>query len=308
MSVNAYRNDNRLLAGFSLVELSVVLIIIGILISGVLTILTNKYEYRKIKVTEERIQEIEKAIDRFVLANNRLPCPANGSSVLMEESELGFEKYLSLDPVLCEGNFSFDNIYSGVVPVFTLGLSGEYLMDGWNRRFSYVVDGNFVNSEITDSSCNKETNTSCFKLSSQGRIKIKDASANFITEEVVFVIISHGKNGFGAYKRFGSDQRLEASDDEDERDNAGDDKGSFDNEFIQKSVNNSFDDIISYKSKSQIVNSSEMIQDIEICNAAREVYDEVFLNSSIENTICKKSKDENLCNEMSKRIYSICAY
>lgn len=292
---------------FSLVELSVVLVVISVLTSGVLTILTKHSEDSKLKITEKRMEIIEKSIEKFVIENNRLPCPADGTTVIVGEAFFGFEKRSSSKPVLCDSNFTFNDIHAGVVPVLSLGLSKEYMFDGWKRRFSYVVDGNLVNSEDTDVTCSKDSSSECFKFSEGGKIKIKDASSRLITEAAAYVIISHGRNGHGGYKRFGSNTRLGSSSDADEKSNAGDDIGSFNDEFVQKSVDNSFDDIVSYKMRSQIVHNASMISG-HICDSAMEVYNDSFLGNKPDNSICKNAKNEKLCDEMAKKINSICAY
>ena len=62
---------------FSLIELSIVLLIISILASSALSISTNSIINNKIKVTNDRINQLYKAIGNFLVINGRIPCPAS---------------------------------------------------------------------------------------------------------------------------------------------------------------------------------------------------------------------------------------
>lgn len=62
---------------YSLLELSIVILIISILISGVLTMSVGTTNNAKNKATNDKILEIYKALGNFLLTNKRLPCPAS---------------------------------------------------------------------------------------------------------------------------------------------------------------------------------------------------------------------------------------
>lgn len=105
----------RFRGGFSLVEITVVLIIIGLMLSGMLVPLSAQLHWQKVKETKKSLEEIKDALMGFAIIKNRLPCPAN---------ENGFES-LSL----CHTQ--------GFLPWAELGV-GRY--DGWGNLFYYVVD------------------------------------------------------------------------------------------------------------------------------------------------------------------------
>ena len=56
--------------GFTLLELSIVLLITSVLLGATLTIMTNKTDSDNIKETERRMDVIEKAIAAYVATNN----------------------------------------------------------------------------------------------------------------------------------------------------------------------------------------------------------------------------------------------
>lgn len=93
--------------GFTLIELSIALVIIGILASAGWSLLKPSLEFsEKIKI-EQQLDRIERSIVTFALNNYRLPCPdTNGD---------GYEAN-------CETNPS---IKTGGVPFATLGLNGR---------------------------------------------------------------------------------------------------------------------------------------------------------------------------------------
>ncbi|MFN7095871.1 MAG: type II secretion system protein, partial [Burkholderiales bacterium] len=65
--------------GFSLVELSVVLILIGIAVGGLLSIATLKTDADKFKATEEVLDKIEEALIAYTATYQRIPCPGDAS-------------------------------------------------------------------------------------------------------------------------------------------------------------------------------------------------------------------------------------
>ena len=62
---------------YSLLELSIVILIIAILISGAMTMSVGTLNNAKNKATQDKIAEIYKSLGNFLLANKRLPCPAS---------------------------------------------------------------------------------------------------------------------------------------------------------------------------------------------------------------------------------------
>lgn len=113
--------------GFTLVELSVVLVIVG-LIAGVLFSMSSAmFTVQRGETTRAKIKAIDAALVSFVAINKRLPCPASG--FLMT----GLEVFgTQSDPCT--------NQAGGVVPWAVLGLSSSDIEDGWGTRITYRLD------------------------------------------------------------------------------------------------------------------------------------------------------------------------
>ena len=95
--------------GFSLIEMAIVMVIIGVLIGAALVPLSAQRESAKIKEARSELLLIEEAIYGFSLANGRLPCPAEPGSGGVEATTVDG---LGLD---CDRP-------RGFVPANTLGL------------------------------------------------------------------------------------------------------------------------------------------------------------------------------------------
>lgn len=287
-------------SGFSLVELSVVLTVIGITLSGALVIATKKTESDKIAETNFKLDKIEQAIDAYLVQNARIPCPAIGADV---ETVTAFGTAVAATQSVGNGvctmaSFSTGNIYSGVVPTKTLQLADEFMLDAWGRRISYVVDARFANNTTTNGSCNGGSLSGqkiCFKYQPAGGITVKDASGQNRTTQAVYVLFSSGKNGNGAWKRIGSATRLAASLDAGELENAGDDEGAFDTVFIQKDETTTFDDILRYRTKPQIMSDAKTVTDFDLCTQASDAA-----------TLCAGSASATNCTAMATQITAWC--
>ncbi|MEY4641594.1 MAG: hypothetical protein RLZZ227_1588 [Pseudomonadota bacterium] len=110
-------------------ELAIVLMIVGTLMSGVLVAVSQGVTNGRIADARAQLREIEEALYGYAEAYGRLPCPATDASLLP-----GFE-----DAACTEMH--------GFVPVGTLGLSGPVnndglLVDPWQNplRYSLIVD------------------------------------------------------------------------------------------------------------------------------------------------------------------------
>ena len=119
------------LQGFSLIEMAVVLVIIGLVMGGVLKGLGSQLEQKKVRDTQERIKEASEAIMAFAIANRRLPCTASlTSSDGDAPPTTGFGK--------CPNNGH------GFVPARTLGLAERdpnngRMQDAWGFGIRYAV-------------------------------------------------------------------------------------------------------------------------------------------------------------------------
>ena len=67
-------------SGFTLIEIAVVIMIVGFLLGTILGPLSTQQENRKIKETEQLLEEVREALTGFAALNGFLPCPATAGS------------------------------------------------------------------------------------------------------------------------------------------------------------------------------------------------------------------------------------
>lgn len=186
--------------GFTLVELAVVIAIIGLLLGGLLVPLSTQIEQQRVSETQRRLNDIREAIVGFALANGRLPCPAT-PNVASGAAGAGTENLTGTSPNRTCG------VLQGVVPWADLGTPET---DAWDRRFTYRVTASFgddiaLNTVTPPGACTDTSAQSSFALCSDGDNKICNSapcnasSTNTVADKVPAVIVSHGKNGSGAY-------------------------------------------------------------------------------------------------------------
>jgi len=120
-------------SGFSLVEVSVVLVIVGLLLAGLLLPLGAQIEQQNMNETQRRLEMGREAIIGFAIANRRLPCPATAAS-------LGVE---SIGTAFAPGGGICSLPWTGYIPAVTLGLlpvnSAKLFVDAWGNPIRYAV-------------------------------------------------------------------------------------------------------------------------------------------------------------------------
>lgn len=132
--------------GFTLVEMAIVLLIVGLLLGGGLMVLGAQTEAQRFKETQRQLDEARDALLGFAVANGRLPCPASAASNGVESfcTNPGGACGAATTVVQTHGRCS--NPYNGFLPGATLGLPGTtngFVIDGWMHnpanRLRYAV-------------------------------------------------------------------------------------------------------------------------------------------------------------------------
>ena len=181
--------------GFTLTEIAIVLLIAGLLLGSVVSTVSTQLDARNIRETQTRLDQVKDAIAGFAQATGRLPCPAPGT-LATGAVNAGVEEVTG---TACTNTF-------GVVPWATLGVSET---DVWGRRFSYKISPEFSDSIAAATwGCGATIpvptpTQSSFALCAQGTLTVTTRTAASKTgsgvASVPVVVISHGKNGYGAY-------------------------------------------------------------------------------------------------------------
>lgn len=202
--------------GFTLVELAIVLVIIGLLLATFLTPLTAQMALRNNSETRTELNEIREALVGYALSHSAvdgrpfLPCPdTDGDGI---ENRVG---------ALCA------NI-RGRLPFSDLGLVGS---DSWGNQFIYQVTQNFANSATG------------FVLASAGDITVLNAAGgNAIATSLPAIVVSLGEDG-GVVPAVGADQ-LE---------NTDPDNFYVNKEFAENAVN-PYNDLVTWVSGNILMN------------------------------------------------------
>jgi prepilin-type N-terminal cleavage/methylation domain-containing protein len=224
--------------GFTLLELTIVLAIVGLLAVGALKAASALRENAGISETSKRLNTLVMALQTFLMKNNRLPCPADPN----------------IDTNLGDENCSSTPILRGVIPGHVLGLSGDRLLDAWDRQFTYVVIAEATQKNSFTSNAWPPTFKLFRPINNQPN-QLKQLNQG---NEGIVVIISHGANGSGAYLTDGRQtdpQGIEAG--QLERENFDPDSTFDPTKFIQATYstheNNLFDDKVLVLTEDQIV-------------------------------------------------------
>jgi prepilin-type N-terminal cleavage/methylation domain-containing protein len=196
-------------AGFTLVEMAVVLVIVGLLVSAFLMPLSAQRDQKDYNETRQKIANLKEGLLGFVVTNRRLPCPDTDGDGL---ENLALPLVVDDTPIIGKSTQTFTCInLEGLLPFQSLGLER---LDSWSNIFSYRV-APALSTRTVEWSLNGATGNvvsdTYFTLSSNGDITVRtrgdDPSTAGITESkfiynlvtnAAVVIISHGKNGYGA--------------------------------------------------------------------------------------------------------------
>jgi prepilin-type N-terminal cleavage/methylation domain-containing protein len=118
--------------GFTLMEVVVVLLIFGFLLSMAAAITRGVVASQKRSLTGTRMAGVDAALVQFVVQQRRLPCPTDGTKA-STDANVGVEGARNAGG--CTGNQQH-----GVVPWRALGLTETDVTDGWDRRLTYRLD------------------------------------------------------------------------------------------------------------------------------------------------------------------------
>ncbi len=158
--------------GFTLVEMAVVLVIVGLLLGSLIVPLATQMDQKAYSDTQKTLGDVKESLVGFALSHSAtdgrpyLPCPDTDGD--------GVENRTASACASAEG----------ILPWVDLGLAAT---DSWNNRYRYRVTAAFSD------------NATGFTLANTGNITIRDAAAgNTLASSVPLAVFSRGKNGAGS--------------------------------------------------------------------------------------------------------------
>lgn len=174
--------------GFTLVEMAVVLVILGLVISTLFAPLAAQRDIKNITGTQASLNQIREAINGFAILNGRLPCPTNQADPA--NAVYGLE-----DPALCgqEGYLPWKTL--GVPETDEWGTHRTLSTDAWVGFWRYRADSKY-DSTIALFSTNMMASVPAFA----DNLIVKDSSGNNLTptaagtEKPIAIVYSVGKD------------------------------------------------------------------------------------------------------------------
>ena len=168
--------------GFSLIEMAVVLVILGLILSSSLLPLSAQMDHHNTLETQKNLAEAREALLGFAMAHGYLPCPAKSASDGLEDRT---------------GNTCTGGKRVGHLPWAELVMAK---LDGWGHLFRYSVTLAYADSgsKIVLSPLTNRDIT----------IESRDAAGNLqnlsTAGGIPVAIVSMGKNGIWGYADDGS--------------------------------------------------------------------------------------------------------
>lgn len=214
------RNFN---SGFTLVEMAVVLVIVGLLLGGLIVPISAQIDQRDYSDAERQLEDIQEALMGYAVVNGSLPCPDTTGDGVMDACVAGST-----------------SSYGGNIPWVTLGIQPT---DPWGQYYQYRVNGAF---------------TTAFTLSTSGsgagkiNVYADSTQATLLASNIPAVVYTSGKNG--AMQPPASANELENTTDT----TSVKYDGNFVSHDFSNILNNEFDDVIVWLSPNVLFNRMVM--------------------------------------------------
>jgi prepilin-type N-terminal cleavage/methylation domain-containing protein len=180
---------NRKVPGFSLIEMAIVLVIVGLVGGVALPSLRVMVDRQKTSTTLERQEKILYALAGYALQHGALPNAARAEHPSGAEDK---------ESKLCRG----------IVPYATLGLPESFAKDGHHHWFTYVVEKEYTQrppgivqdqrEQCEQSFCRFVAPTSKLPEEQSQQPTLRIALGHGQTVPIAVAVISHGPEGCGA--------------------------------------------------------------------------------------------------------------
>ena len=245
--MTSFFRKNQSLSGFTLVEMAIVLVIIGLLVAAFLTPLSAQIDQRNYGETRKQLEDAKEALYGYAMSRSAvdnkpyLPCPDTNNDGLEQPRGAG----------VCP-------FQEGRLPWVTLGLTRS---DSWGNLIRYRVHPSFSNSSVGFT-----LNSLTAPPTPLFRICQDSACAVVISTGIPVVLISHGKNGFGTYNAESGTMaqvpagipneiaNMDGRDNPRSGNNTADTVDTADVDFVSTFPSNTFDDVVTWVSPNILFN------------------------------------------------------
>ena len=183
--------------GFTLLELTIVIAIVGLIMGGLLMPLAAQLEGLKYRETERRLRDVKQALEGYAVINGRLPCP----DILGHPDEIGGQALDGRED--CELVEAGADTAEGLLPWRELDVSPA---DAWGNVFRYGVTEEFVRPVRLGAGCSDDRLDLCdpgqVQLYTRGddlsTVARENKARIFLVTGAPAIVLSAGPNGIGA--------------------------------------------------------------------------------------------------------------
>lgn len=173
MSLRPAAKNRILQSGFTLVEMAVVLVIIGILVGSFIGTISSRIDTTRLFETRDAMDDIRTVLYGYAMSQSpvRLPCPDFNNDGLEDFDVSGTDCFSYTQP--------------GNLPWLTLGVARG---DAWSSTYSYWVAKEYANKGGFD-----------LAADAFGVARIEESlGGDKLSNNVAAVVYSHGKNQYGS--------------------------------------------------------------------------------------------------------------
>lgn len=210
---NNILHDNN---GFTLIEIAIGMVILGLIMTPLLALYNIEYKQRKINETQESFRAVHDALKSYVAENDIFPMPAS----LIESEAVGTYGQSVANtalPNICpdlstgvcasgDGAPTYQgDVVIGFVPFATLQIEEDYAYDSWGNKLIYVVTvkqavddgtGNYVFDRLGPGGVQLQA------LDNTGNPVLLDGAAEY--NDFQAVLVSTGPTGKGGFNADGN--------------------------------------------------------------------------------------------------------
>jgi len=186
--------------GFTLIEMAIVLVIITILIGGLAMPLSAQIQARRIAETKQTLQEAREALFGYAMTHPAAAVPTNRYLPCPDSNGDGREDRVS--DTQCTA-------YQGLLPWVDLGTAPQ---DAWGNRLRYAIVMQFIDrSNGFSASTPTPPGPPTFGFDPLRICSTHTCPGPNVAADVVFVLVSHGPNGWGAQNMNNAPGSLQAA-------------------------------------------------------------------------------------------------
>lgn len=281
---------SKVYAGFSLVELAVVLAVLGIVLIGAILGTSEFRETAKQKENEVIIANIKENLIKFAMINKYLPCPDTESLAGRDGREnRGANQCLN---------------YAGGVPYSDIGLGKDDVLDAQGNPIRYAVNRETVNQllvcDATSSAsyfCNLTPGSAIFNFINTPPIAGNDGTGNYtvcgtttntcnastaarhlLTSSAAAVLVAYGDLGPDGIAA--SQFKCGAANNNAEKENCDATDDFYHQAQISSADNAGFDDVIGFITGSEI--KSEILMPITVWNTLGNIPPPTYSNYDLD--------------------------